>query len=54
MSASDRVPADPAFSYRAIENLIAAYAELLVDGGDFAGLGRRCSPTPRSSAAERR
>lgn len=29
--------ADP-LSYRAIENLIAAYAEL-VDGGDFAGLG---------------
>jgi 3-phenylpropionate/cinnamic acid dioxygenase small subunit len=31
-------PADPLSSYRAIENLIAAYAEL-VDDGDFAGLG---------------
>src|ERR1700729_609330 len=30
--------ADPPVSYRAIENLIAAYAEL-VDAGDFAGLG---------------
>jgi 3-phenylpropionate/cinnamic acid dioxygenase small subunit len=38
MSASPRIPADPASSYRAIENLIATYAEL-VDGGDFAGLG---------------
>jgi 3-phenylpropionate/cinnamic acid dioxygenase small subunit len=35
-----RAPArpDPAASHRAIENLIARYAEL-VDGGDFAGLG---------------
>jgi 3-phenylpropionate/cinnamic acid dioxygenase small subunit len=32
-------PADPLSSYRAIENLIAVYAEL-VDDGDFAGLGR--------------
>lgn len=31
-------PTDPPSSYRAIENLIATYAEL-VDGGDFAGLG---------------
>ncbi len=38
MSAANRVPADPSLSYRAIENLIAAYAEL-VDDGDFAGLG---------------
>jgi 3-phenylpropionate/cinnamic acid dioxygenase small subunit len=38
MPESDRVPADPSLSYRAIENLIAAYAEL-VDDGDFAGLG---------------
>ncbi len=38
MSASPRVPADPPSSYRAIENLIATYAEL-VDDGDFAGLG---------------
>jgi 3-phenylpropionate/cinnamic acid dioxygenase small subunit len=29
---------DPSSSYRAIENLIATYAEL-VDDGDFAGLG---------------
>jgi 3-phenylpropionate/cinnamic acid dioxygenase small subunit len=36
--ASTRIPADPSSSYRAIENLIAAYAEL-VDGGDFTGLG---------------
>jgi 3-phenylpropionate/cinnamic acid dioxygenase small subunit len=32
------MPTDPASSYRAIENLIARYAEL-VDDGDFAGLG---------------
>jgi SnoaL-like domain len=38
MSASRRVPPDPSSNYRAIENLITAYAEL-VDGGDFAGLG---------------
>lgn len=38
MAASTRVPADPPSSYRAIENLIATYAEL-VDDGDFAGLG---------------
>ncbi|HEX3961232.1 MAG TPA: nuclear transport factor 2 family protein [Trebonia sp.] len=31
-------PVDPPSSYRAIENLIAVYAEL-VDDGDFAGLG---------------
>ncbi|WP_181807437.1 nuclear transport factor 2 family protein [Streptomyces shenzhenensis] len=37
MSASAPVPADPMLSYRAIENLIARYAEL-VDDGDFAGL----------------
>lgn len=36
--ASTRIPADPSSSYRAIENLIAAYAEF-VDGGDFTGLG---------------
>ena len=43
MTASSRGPAagfgDPASSERAIENLIAAYAEL-VDDGDFAGVGR--------------
>src|ERR1700685_3577865 len=38
MSASPRVPAGPPSSYRAIENLIATYAEL-VDDGNFAGLG---------------
>jgi hypothetical protein len=38
MSASPRVTAGPPSSYRAIENLIATYAEL-VDDGDFAGLG---------------
>jgi len=32
------VPIDPSSSHRAIENLIATYAEL-VDGGDFAGVG---------------
>jgi len=32
------VPSDRASSYRAIENLIASYAEL-VDDGDFAGVG---------------
>ena len=32
-----RVPTDPLSSYRAIENLIATYAEL-VDDGDFAGV----------------
>ncbi|MEV6129097.1 nuclear transport factor 2 family protein [Streptomyces violaceusniger] len=38
MSTSIGMPADPTLSYRAIENLIARYAEL-VDDGDFAGLG---------------
>ncbi|TDD55148.1 nuclear transport factor 2 family protein [Saccharopolyspora elongata] len=38
MSTSTGMPADPAASHRAIENLIARYAEL-VDDGDFAGLG---------------
>jgi 3-phenylpropionate/cinnamic acid dioxygenase small subunit len=38
MPASDRIPDGPASSYRAIENLITTYAEL-VDAGDFAGLG---------------
>jgi 3-phenylpropionate/cinnamic acid dioxygenase small subunit len=33
-----RVPTDPPSSYRAIEHLIATYAEL-VDDGDFAGVG---------------
>jgi hypothetical protein len=31
-------PADPPSSYRAIESLIATYAEL-VDDGDFAAVG---------------
>ncbi|MET8809084.1 nuclear transport factor 2 family protein [Streptomyces sp. NPDC004546] len=38
MSTSPRMPADPTSSHRAVENLIARYAEL-VDDGDFAGLG---------------
>ena len=38
MSESTRVPAGCLPSDRAVENLIAAYAEL-VDDGDFAGLG---------------
>ncbi|HEY3904842.1 MAG TPA: nuclear transport factor 2 family protein [Streptosporangiaceae bacterium] len=38
MTASAGNPDGPASSYRAIENLIASYAEL-VDAGDFAGLG---------------
>lgn len=37
-STPNRVPADPPSSYRAIENLIATYAEL-VDDGDFAAVG---------------
>jgi 3-phenylpropionate/cinnamic acid dioxygenase small subunit len=37
-SATTAIPADPPSSGRAIENLIATYAEL-VDDGDFAGLG---------------
>jgi 3-phenylpropionate/cinnamic acid dioxygenase small subunit len=37
-SSRSSVPSDPASSYRAIENLIASYAEL-VDDGDFAGVG---------------
>lgn len=38
MPTSTPVPAGPESSHRAIENLIARYAEL-VDDGDFAGLG---------------
>ncbi|MBO1419133.1 nuclear transport factor 2 family protein [Streptomyces sp. FH025] len=38
MSIAPRLTADPVPSHRAIENLIARYAEL-VDDGDFAGLG---------------
>ena len=37
-STPNRVPPDPPSSHRAIENLIAKYAEL-VDDGDFAGVG---------------
>jgi 3-phenylpropionate/cinnamic acid dioxygenase small subunit len=37
-STPNPVPTDPPSSYRAIENLIATYAEL-VDDGDFAGVG---------------
>jgi hypothetical protein len=39
VSANTSMERDPAASYRAIENLIATYAEL-VDEGDFAGVGR--------------
>ena len=35
---SNRAPAEPPSSYRAIENLLATYAEL-VDAGDFAAVG---------------
>jgi 3-phenylpropionate/cinnamic acid dioxygenase small subunit len=38
VSESTHIPAGGPASYRAIENLIATYAEL-VDDGDFAGLG---------------
>jgi hypothetical protein len=38
VSESTRIPAGRPSSYRAIENLIATYAEL-VDDADFAGLG---------------
>jgi 3-phenylpropionate/cinnamic acid dioxygenase small subunit len=38
MTTSTDMPTDPTSSHRAIENLIARYAEL-VDDGDFAGLG---------------
>nr|WP_189186637.1 nuclear transport factor 2 family protein [Streptomyces albiflavescens] len=38
MSSSSAMPADLVSSYRAVENLLARYAEL-VDDGDFAGLG---------------
>ncbi|MER7765470.1 nuclear transport factor 2 family protein [Kitasatospora sp. NPDC096140] len=38
MSAPTDPSTDPAASHRAVENLIARYAEL-VDDGDFAGLG---------------
>ncbi|MEU5311458.1 nuclear transport factor 2 family protein [Streptomyces sp. NPDC021562] len=38
MSASPRTPADRTPSHRAVENLIARYAEL-VDDGDFDGVG---------------
>ena len=37
-STPNRLPSDPPSSHRAIENLIANYAEL-VDDGDFAGVG---------------
>ncbi|MCX4596750.1 nuclear transport factor 2 family protein [Streptomyces sp. NBC_01549] len=38
MSARNLILPDPATSYRAVENLIAQYAQL-VDDGDFSGLG---------------
>ena len=45
----NRLRTDPPSSYRAIENLIATYAEL-VDDGDFAG-SASCSRTPLLRAA---
>ncbi|GAA3196094.1 MULTISPECIES: nuclear transport factor 2 family protein [Streptomyces] len=38
MPSPSATPTDPASSYRAVESLLARYAEL-VDDGDFAGLG---------------
>jgi 3-phenylpropionate/cinnamic acid dioxygenase small subunit len=46
----DRVPSDPPPSYRAIENLIASYAEL-VDDGDFAGVGMLLAKATFTGAA---
>jgi len=43
-------PADPASSYRAIENLIARYAEL-VDAGDFAAVGKLLANAPFTAGA---
>ncbi len=51
-STPNRVPTDPPSSYRAIENLIATYAEL-VDDGDFAGVGILPRPPPLRAAAGR-
>ena len=46
----DRAPTDPPPSYRAIENLIATYAEL-VDAGDFARVGILVADATFTSAA---
>jgi 3-phenylpropionate/cinnamic acid dioxygenase small subunit len=46
----DRAPTDPPPSYRAIENLIATYAEL-VDAGDFARVGILLADATFTSAA---
>ncbi|CDR01777.1 nuclear transport factor 2 family protein [Streptomyces iranensis] len=51
MSASTGMPADPTSSHRAIENLIARYAEL-VDDGDFAGLGTLLAEATFSGTGE--
>ncbi|NUP40182.1 MAG: nuclear transport factor 2 family protein [Streptomyces sp.] len=51
MATSTRMPADPASSHRAIENLIARYAEL-VDDGDFAGLGILLADATFTGSAE--
>ena len=45
-----RTPADPPASDRAIENLIATYAEL-VDDGDFAGVGALLADATITGAA---
>jgi hypothetical protein len=44
------IPTDPSSSYRAIENLIASYAEL-VDHGDFAGVDVLLADATFSGAA---
>jgi 3-phenylpropionate/cinnamic acid dioxygenase small subunit len=46
----DRTPIDPSSAYRAIENLIATYAEL-VDDGDFAAGGRLLADATFTDAA---
>ena len=43
-------PADPPSSYRALENLIATYAEL-VDGGDFRGVASLLADATFTGAA---
>jgi 3-phenylpropionate/cinnamic acid dioxygenase small subunit len=44
------MPTDPESGYRAIERLIATYAEL-VDDGDFAGVGRLLADTTFAGGA---
>ena len=49
-STPNRVPTDPRSSCRAIENLIATYAEF-VDDGDFAGVGTLLADATFTGAA---